>query len=362
MTERVWNFNPGPAALPLPVLKRVQEEMLSFRGTGMSILETSHRSPEFMSLVREAEAALRELMGIPEDYAVLFLQGGANLQFYMVPLNLLEEGKTADYVDTGTWASRAIAEARKVGEVNVAASTREEGYCRIPRQEELKRTPGAAYLHITSNNTIYGTQWTDFPVSHGVPLVADMSSDILSRPIDIAPFGLIYAGAQKNLGPAGVTVVIVRRDLVGNAPPDTPAMLDYAVHMAKGSLYNTPPCFAIYVMLLVLQWVRDLGGLEAVARRNSEKAQLLYSVIDESEGFYRGTVKRDSRSLMNVTFRLPSEELEAKFLEEALQRRLRGLKGHRSVGGIRASLYNAVELEAVEHLCAFMREFQEESS
>jgi len=359
MNERVWNFNPGPAALPLPVLEKVRDELLSFRGSGMSILETSHRSSEFQSVIRDAEASLRDLMGISDDYTVLFLAGGANLQFHMVPLNLLEEDKVADYVDTGTWAGRAIAEARKVGSVNVAASTKEEGYRRVPRQEELNLTPHAAYLHITTNNTIFGTQWTDFPVTRGTPLVGDMSSDILSRPIDITPFGLIYAGAQKNLGPAGVTLVIVRRDLVGNAPPDTPAMLDYAVHMAKGSLYNTPPCFAVYIVGLVLQWVRDQGGLEAMARRNLEKAEMLYAVIDESEGFYQGTARRDSRSLMNVTFRLRDRDLEPELLAEAERAGLRGLKGHRSVGGLRASLYNAVEPEAVERLVDLLKKFQE---
>jgi phosphoserine aminotransferase len=359
MSERVWNFNPGPAALPLPVLETVRDELLSYGGTGMSIMESSHRSPQFDGIIKEAEQRLRDLMGLGDEFAVLFLQGGANLQFHMVPLNLLPEDGVADYVDTGTWASRAIGEARKAGTVNVAASTEPDHYARVPRREELKLTPNAAYLHITTNNTIFGTQWASFPVARGTPLVADMSSDVLSRPVDFSQFGLAYAGAQKNLGPAGVTVVIVRRDLVGNAPTTAPAMLDYATHMAKGSLYNTPPCFAIYVMNLVLAWVQDQGGLSAIARRNQEKAQLLYETIDASEGFYRGTVQRESRSVMNVTFRLASEELEKAILQEAGAAGLKGLKGHRSVGGLRASLYNAVPLEAVERLVAFMRRFQE---
>jgi phosphoserine aminotransferase len=359
MSERVCNFNPGPAALPLPVLQKVRDELLSFKGSGMSVMETSHRSPEFTSVIRDAEANLRELMAISEDYAVLFLQGGANLQFHMVPLNLLGEEQTADYVVTGTWAKKALAEARKVGNVTVAASTESENFCRVPRQEELELTSGAAYVHVTSNNTICGTQWADFPATRGTPLVGDLSSDILSRPIDLRPFGLIYAGAQKNLGPAGVTLVVVRRDLVGNAPAQCPTMLDYATHVAKGSLYNTPPCVAIYVVNLVAEWVGDQGGLEAMARKNQEKAQLLYDAIDESEGFYRGTAKRESRSLMNVTFRLASEELEQSLIAEAAEQGLKGLKGHRSVGGLRASIYNAVDLEAVQRLVALLRSFQE---
>jgi phosphoserine aminotransferase len=359
MTKRVCNFNPGPAALPLPALEKARDEFLSFRGTGMSILEVSHRSKEFESVLKETDQGLRNLLGIPEEYAILFLGGGASLQFFMVPLNLLPRDQVADYVDTGTWASRAIAEAQKIGRVNVAASTKAESYVRIPRHEEIRFTPNAVYVHITSNNTIYGTQWAEFPKTGGAPLVADMSSDILSRPFDVEPFCCIYAGAQKNLGPAGVTMVIVRRDVVGKAPPNTATMLNYATHMEHTSLYNTPPVFGIYIMNLVLQWTMEQGGVEAVARRNQEKAQLLYDAIDESEGFYRGTAKRESRSLMNVTFRLRTEELEKALLGEADKEGLKGLKGHRSVGGLRASLYNAVELEAVERLVDVMRRFQE---
>ena len=358
MTDRIWNFNPGPAALPTAVLEKARDELLSFRNSGMSIAETSHRSPEFSAVMTECESALRELLGIGDEYAVLFLQGGANLQFYMVPLNLLPPDGVADYIDTGTWSSKAIAEAKKVGRVAIAASTKEEGYRRVPRQEELTLSSGAAYVHVTSNNTIYGTQWARFPETGGVPLVADMSSDILSRPLDMARFGLLYAGAQKNLGPAGVTVVIVRRDLVGAAPPGTAAMLDYAIHMEKGSLYNTPPCLAIYFMNLVLQWVREQGGVEAIEHRNEQKANLLYDAIDSSGGFLRGTADRDSRSRMNVTFRLPSEELEKALIAEASAEGLKGLKGHRSVGGLRASIYNAVELEGVERLVDLLERFQ----
>ncbi|HAK95461.1 MAG TPA: 3-phosphoserine/phosphohydroxythreonine transaminase [Planctomycetes bacterium] len=362
MTTRVYNFNPGPAALPLSAIEKARDELLSFRGTGMSIMEVSHRSAEFGALLKETDAGLRGLLAIPDDYAILYLGGGASLQFSMAPINLLGPGQTADYVETGEWSSKAIKEARKVGRVNVAASTKEEKFRRIPRPEELKLTPGAAYVHITSNNTIFGTQWQRFPDAGSVPLVADMSSDILSRPFDVKPFGLIYAGAQKNLGPAGVTVVIVRRDLVGKAPENTPTMLNYKTHLDGNSLFNTPPCFAIYMIKLVLDWVQEQGGLAAVAARNEKKARLLYDAIDNSNGFYRGTCDKDSRSRMNVTFVLGREELSEAFAKESSAASLKGLKGHRSVGGFRASIYNAVGMDAVEALVAMMEKFRKRNS
>ena len=362
MAMRVYNFNPGPAALPLPALEKVRDEFLSFRGTGMSIVEVSHRSAEFGALLEETDAGLRALLGIPDAYAILYLGGGASLQFSMAPINLLGRGRVADYIETGEWSSKAIKEAAKVGRVNVAASTKAEKFRRIPRPEELRLTPGAAYVHLTSNNTIYGTQWRRFPEAGSVPLVADMSSDILSRPFDVEPFGLIYAGAQKNLGPAGVTVVIVRRDLVGKAPEGTPTMLDYKTHVEGNSLFNTPPCFAIYMIKLVLDWVRDQGGLEAVAARNERKARLLYDAIDGSGGFFAGTCDRDSRSRMNVTFVLARSELSEAFAREANAAGLKGLKGYRSVGGFRASLYNAVGMEAVEALVALMEKFRKKNA
>jgi len=357
IATRIYNFSSGPAVLPQPALEEAQRHLMALPGVGMSVLEISHRSKAFEDILARAEASLRELAGVPADYAVLFLQGGASLQFSMVPLNLLAPAATADYVITGSWSEKAAAEARRVGQVHVAASTRADRFTRIPRQEELSLTPGAAYVHITSNNTIEGTQWHALPDVGDVPLVSDASSDILSRPLAVGRHGLLYAGAQKNLGPAGLTVVIVRRDLLSRTPGDLHTMLRYTTHAENGSLYNTPPVFAIYLLGLVLDWVRGQGGPEAMARTNARKAAKLYAEIDRS-GFYRGTARRESRSLMNVTFRLPTEELEARFVAGATAAGLDGLAGHRSVGGIRASLYNAFPEAGVDALVGFMQDFE----
>ena len=359
-TARVFNFGAGPAVLPLPVLEQVQRDLLALPGVGISILEVSHRSTAFESILAQAETDMRALAGIPSDYRVLFLQGGASLQFSMVPMNLLSPGETADYIDTGSWAAKAIAEARKVGSVHVAASTKGDKYTRIPVQSELTLTPGAAYVHMTSNNTIEGTEWKELPQARGVPLVSDVSSDIFSRPIDVARHALIYAGAQKNLGPAGLTVVIIRDDLLERSRAKAatlPTMLNYAVHAENSSLYNTPPTVAIYILGLVMRWLASQGGLAGIAAMNQRKAAKLYAELDRT-GFYRGTAHKDSRSLMNVTFRLASEDLEAKFVKESTAAGLDGLKGHRAVGGMRASIYNALAEEGVDALVSFMREFE----
>jgi len=354
---RIYNFAPGPAVLPLPVLEEAQRDLVALPGVGMSVMEISHRSKTFEEIIQAAEADFRTLGRIPPNYHVLMLQGGASLQFSMVPINLLGPGQLADYIVTGEWSKKALKEAQKVGRVNVAWSGEAERFTRVPRQDELTLTPGAAYVHMTSNNTIYGTQWKREPETGGVPLVCDASSDIYSRPIDITKYGLIYAGAQKNLGPSGLTIVIVRDDLVGRAPSTTPTMLDYKVHAEHKSLYNTPPCFAIYIFRLVMKWLLAQGGLEAIARVNERKAAKLYAEIDRT-GFYRGHAAKDSRSTMNVTFRLPNEELEKLFVKEAQAAGLDGLKGHRSVGGLRASIYNAFPEEGVDVLVDFMRDFE----
>ena len=355
-THRIYNFNPGPAALPLPVLEEIQAGFLDFKGSGMSITEVSHRSKWFDDVINDTIARLRRLLQLDDRYEVLFLQGGASMQFCMIPMNLLPEGASADYVDTGTWSTKAIKEARTLGKtVNVAGSSEDKNYSYIPGH--LALDPKAAYVHITSNNTIKGTQWQHFPDTAGVPLVADMSSDIMSRPFDVSPFGLIYAGAQKNIGPAGVCLVIIRNDMLARVPDGLSSMLKYTTFASKNSMYNTPPCFTIYTIQLVLQWLEEtIGGLAAMETLNRKKAALLYDLLDGG-GFYRGTAEVGSRSLMNVTFRLPSAELEARFVAEALENGLGGLKGHRSVGGCRASLYNAVSLQAVEALVAFMETF-----
>jgi phosphoserine aminotransferase len=357
MTERIYNFSAGPAVLPLPVLEEAQRDLLALPGVGMSVLEISHRSKPFDEIILGAEADIRKLAGVSGDYHVLFLQGGASFQFSMVPMNILPAGGKADYIITGSWAQKAMKEAKKVGTVNVAATTEPENFDRIPKQEDLKLDPEAAYVHFTTNNTIHGTEWKYDPATSSVPLVADSSSDIFSRPIDVNKYALIYAGAQKNLAPAGVTLVIIRKDMLERSPKGMHTMLDYNTQAKVRSLYNTPPVFAIYVMRLVLKWLVDQGGLEVVKRRNEEKAKVLYDRIDSTE-FYRGHAKPDSRSLMNVTFRLPSEELEKQFVTEATKAGLDGLKGHRSVGGIRASIYNAFPKEGVETLVAFMKEFE----
>jgi phosphoserine aminotransferase len=355
-THRIYNFNPGPAALPLSVLEEIQAGFLDFKGSGMSITEVSHRSKWFDDVINDTVARLRRLLKLDDRYQVLFLQGGASMQFCMIPMNLLPGGASADYVDTGTWSTKAIKEARTLGKtVNVAGSSEDKNYSYIPGN--LTLDDKAAYVHITSNNTIKGTQWQRFPETAGVPLVADMSSDIMSRPFDVTPFGLIYAGAQKNIGPAGVCLVIIRDDMLARVPDTLPSMLKYTTFASKNSMYNTPPCFAIYTVQLVLQWLEEtIGGLAAMETLNQKKAALLYDLLDGGE-FYRGTAEVGSRSLMNVTFRLPSEELEARFVAEALENGLGGLKGHRSVGGCRASIYNALSLQAVEALVAFMEAF-----
>ncbi len=355
--DRIHNFNPGPAALPLPVLEEIQASFLNYRGCGMSIVEMSHRSKEFEAILAEAIQRLKRLLKLDDRFHVLFLQGGATLQFAMIPMNFLADGRSADYVNTGTWSTNAIKEARVLNKpIKIVASSEDRQFTYIPGSIAFNRD--AVYAHITSNNTIRGTQWAGFPDTAGVPLVADMSSDFLSRPFDARPFGLIYAGAQKNLGPAGVTVVIVREDMLKLVPENLPVMLRYTTYSAKNSLYNTPPAFAIYAVQLVLKWIEEtVGGLDKMAAVNRAKAERLYGCIDASAGFYRGTAEPASRSQMNATFRLANEDLEKRFLDEAAKNGLGGLKGHRSVGGCRASLYNAVSLETVETLVAFMTSF-----
>jgi phosphoserine aminotransferase len=358
--HRIYNFSAGPAVLPMPVLEQIQRDLIALPGAGMSILEISHRSSIFESILEEAEADVRALASIPDSYRVLFLQGGASLQFAMVPMNLLEQGSVADYLDAGSWAGKAIEEARKVGSVHIAASTKAERYARIPRQSEMTFSAGAAYVHITSNNTIEGTQYQQLPDVGDVPLVSDTSSDIFSRPLEISRHALVYAGAQKNMGPAGVTLVIIRDDLVGRAgarKSSLPAMLSYAVHAEHRSLYNTPPVFAVYTLGLVMKWLLGQGGLAAAALVNERKAAKLYAEIDRT-GFYRGTAAAADRSRMNVTFRLGTEDLEKRFVAAATAAGLDGLKGHRAVGGMRASIYNAFPEDGVAALVDFMKEFE----
>lgn len=354
--SRVYNFSAGPAVLPLDVLQQAQTDLVDYQGIGMSILEATHRGKAYEAIHAEAQANLRELMKIPEEYAVLFLQGGASLQFGMVPMNLLGAGQTADYTNSGAWGEKAIKDAQKVGTVNVAADCGKEIPTRVPRADELKLTDGAAYVHITSNETISGAQWKTFPKTKA-PLVADMSSDILSRPFEIRDFGLVYAGAQKNLGPSGVTLVIVRKDLAERAPKSLTTMLKYSTHIENDSLYNTPPCFSIYLLMLVTRWVKK-QGVATLYAQNVAKAKQIYDAIDGSGGYYRGTALKDCRSDMNLTFRMKTEELEAAFLAEASKAGFKDLKGHRSVGGIRASIYNAFPVQGVADLVAFMAEFQ----
>ncbi|HEY7936891.1 MAG TPA: 3-phosphoserine/phosphohydroxythreonine transaminase [Candidatus Limnocylindrales bacterium] len=357
MTERIFNFSSGPAVMPLPVLEQVQRDLVALPGVGMSVMEISHRSSTFEAIIARAEADIRTLAGVPDNYRILFLQGGASLQFSMVPMNLLTEGRTADYLMTGTWADKAAGEARKVGAVHETGSTAADGFSRIPTDAECELTPAAAYVHMTSNNTIEGTEWHRLPAVGDVPLVCDASSDIFSGPIDIAKYGLIYAGAQKNLGPSGVTLVIVRDDLLARSARTLPTMLNYAIQAENRSLYNTPPAFGIYVLGLVVQWLLELGGLPAIDALNERKAGRLYAELDRT-GFWRPTAQADSRSLMNVTFRLASEDLEKAFVKESTVAGFDGLKGHRSVGGMRASIYNAFPAEGIDRLIEFMREFE----
>jgi phosphoserine aminotransferase len=365
MTERIFNFSAGPATLPEPALKKAQQDLFALPGVGMSVLEISHRSAAFEQIIKEAEDDLRRLLGVPENYKVLFLQGGASLQFSMVPLNVLPKDASADYIITGSWGQGAFKEARKHGTVREAGSTADTNFNRLPQPEEIKLDPNAAYLHFTSNETIFGVEFQEEPVSNGAPLVCDMSSDFISKPIDVTKYGLIYAGAQKNAGPAGATIVIIREDLLERAPakPESlPAMLDYKNMAKNGSMYNTPPCFAIYICGLVFKWaLNEVGGLQQVYARNQEKAKILYDAIDTSDGYYRGHAEKDCRSLMNVTFRLPDEELEKKFIKEATAAGLDGLKGHRSVGGLRASIYNAFPKAGVVALVDFMKSFQRQN-
>ncbi|MCI0572513.1 MAG: 3-phosphoserine/phosphohydroxythreonine transaminase [Myxococcaceae bacterium] len=356
---RAHNFSAGPAALPLPALEQARDELLDFQGTGMSIMEQSHRDAPYEAVHHEAQALLRELAGIPDSHAVLFLSGGASLQFAMVPMNLLGAGRSADYLMTGVWSEKAYAEAQTVGRARIAATTvqPDKRYTRIPRPDELQLDPDASYVHITSNNTIFGTQWTSFPDTGKAPLVADMSSDFLWRPVDVRRFGLIYAGAQKNLGPSGVLIAVIDRELAARGRTDIPRILRYDTHISADSLYNTPPTFGVYLVRNVLRWVKEQGGLTAMEVRNRKKAELLYGTLDAMRDFYTAPVERESRSAMNVVFRLPSEALDAAFVAEAKAHALVGLKGHRTTGGIRASLYNAVSVEDVQVLVGFMRDF-----
>jgi phosphoserine aminotransferase len=357
MAARIHNFNPGPAALPLVVLEQIQESLLNFENTGMSIMEISHRSKEFEGVLADAVARSKRLLNLDDNFHILFCQGGASMQFCMIPMNFLAGDRSADYVNTGTWSTKAIKEAELMGkDVKVVASSEDKNFSYIP--QDIQFNPDAAYVHLTSNNTIKGTQWASFPDTGGVPIVSDMSSDIMSRPLDAGKFGLIYAGAQKNIGPAGVCMVIVRNDMLDALPESVPTMLSYKTYVAKNSLFNTPPCFAIYTVQLMMKWLEEtIGGLEKMAALNQKKAGLLYDFMDTGD-FYHATAQADSRSSMNVTFRLPSEELEIQFVQEALIRGLGGLKGHRSVGGCRASIYNATTIAAVETLVDFMKAFE----
>ena len=358
--KRVHNFNAGPGALPLPVLERIREELLDWRGTGMSVMEMSHRAKEVEDIVARAEDGLRRHLAIPDEYAIAFLQGGGSLQFTMVPMNLAVAGKPVDVLHTGTWTAKALAELKKGVQHNVAASTEGEKFRRVPRSEDIKLSSDPSYVYMCTNNTIEGTQWQAMPATGKAPLVADMSSDIASRPIEVKKFGLIFAGAQKNLGPSGVTVVIVRKDLAERADKNLPTRLQYRTYLKDQSLYNTPPTFAIYVLGLVMDWITNEGGITAIDKRNAAKAKLLYDAIEGSGGYYACPVEKDSRSRMNVVFRVAGgdETVEKKFAEQATKDGLIGTAGHRSVGGMRVSLYNAVAVEAVEALAGFMKEFQ----
>jgi len=355
MPERIFNFSPGPATLPYSVLQEAAKDIVNFKDTGIGLIELSHRSKAFMAVADETEALIRELMGIPQNYKVLFLQGGASSQFFMVPMNLLQPNQKATYLNTGVWAKKAIKEAKLFGQVDVAYSSEDITYKRVPRDDEYTVDKNSQYLYFVTNNTIYGTQFPSMPNKDAM-LIADMSSDILSRPIDVSKFGLIFAGAQKNMGPAGVTVVIIREDLLDRVGDKVPTMLKYKTHAEKDSMFNTPPCFPIYCVGRVMNWLKQLGGVTVIEKSNREKAALLYEAIDSMD-LYRGHAEKESRSLMNVTFNLPTPELEAQFIREATAVGLDGLKGHRSVGGCRASIYNAFPKEGVEKLVAFMADF-----
>ena len=359
--KRVYNFSAGPSILPEPVLRRAADEMLDYQGSGQSVMEMSHRSKVYGGIIQTAESLLREVMGIPDNYKVLFLQGGASSQFAMVPLNLMTGSGKADYVLTGQWATKAYKEAARYGDVNVVASSKDKTFSYIPKLDPATFTPDADYFHICMNNTIYGTKYHTLPDTGSVPLVADVSSCILSEPIDVSKFGVLYAGAQKNMGPAGLTVVIIREDLIGHAMEKTPTMFNYQTHADNGSMFNTPPCYAIYITMLVLDWLKnEIGGLEEMKKINEKKAGLLYDFLDRSK-LFKGTVVPEDRSIMNVPFVTGNEELDAKFVKEAAAADFVNLKGHRSVGGMRASIYNAMPMEGVEKLVAFMEQFEKEN-
>ena len=357
---RVYNFSAGPSMLPLEVLETAKNEMLEHGTSGQSVMEMSHRSKEYDAIIKKAEADLREVMNIPDNYEVLFLQGGASTQFAMVPLNLMNKNKKADYVITGQWANKAYKEAARYGEARAVASSADKTYSYIPKVEKADFDPEADYVHICMNNTIYGTKRHNIPDTGDVPLVADISSCILSEPIDVTKFGVLYAGAQKNVAPAGLTIVIIRKDLIGNAMDITPTMLNYSTHSENDSMFNTPPCYTIYVAGLVLKWIKKLGGLEKMAEINRKKAEILYNFLDNSKMF-RGTVVKEDRSLMNVPFVTGNDELDAKFVKEAKEAGFVNIKGHRSVGGMRASIYNAMPVEGVEKLVEFMANFEKEN-
>ena len=358
--NRIYNFNAGPATLPLPVLEEIQASFLNYKSSGMSITEVSHRSPWFDDVINDAVARTKRLLGLGDEFHVLFIQGGASLQFAMIPMNFLGDGDSADYVNTGTWSTKAIKEAKiQCKSHQVVASSEDRNFAYIPKNIVFNKD--AVYAHITSNNTIKGTQWADFPDTGGVPIISDMSSDFMSRPLDVQKFGMIYAGAQKNIGPAGVCMVIVRNDMLGRCPDGLPSMLNYKTFADKNSMYNTPPCFSVYCVQLVLKWLEEtVGGLGAMEKINKEKAAILYDFMDSSD-FYNATADKDSRSLMNVTFRLPSEDLEKQFIKEATGQGMGGLKGHRSVGGCRASIYNAMPVDGIKTLVAFMTEFEKKN-
>lgn len=355
MPDRIWNFNAGPATLPLPVLEKIKSDLPNYHNTGMALMELSHRSKDYSEVHAEAKALLKELFSVPDSHHILFLQGGASTQFFMIPMNLLREGQKADYVNTGTWSKKAIKEAKLFGDAHIAGSSEDSNFTYIPK--DLNFSSDAQYVHITSNNTIGGTQWAAFPDTGNVPLMADMSSDILSRKLDVNKFGIIYAGAQKNLGPSGVTVVIIRDDVIQKCRDDIPTMTMYKTHVEKDSLFNTAPTFSIYILKLVLEHVKSIGGLDAVENENLEKGKLLYGTLEDNKEFFRCPIQEDSRSLMNVVFRLPNEDLEKKFIADGLAGGFGGLKGHRSVGGIRVSMYNAMPLKGIQALTEFMKDF-----
>jgi phosphoserine aminotransferase len=362
MEKRIYNFSAGPAILPEDVLREAQENLMALPGVGMSILEISHRSKTFDAVMEQTKADIKKLLGISDDYSIMFLQFGASLQFSMVPMNIMPPKNLADYIVTGVWSKKAVKEAKRVGNVNIAATTEETTFNRIPKQDEIKLSGDASYVHFTSNNTIYGTQFKSEPETGNVPLVCDASSDIFHKKIDVSKYGIIYAGAQKNMGPSGVTMVIFRNNLLERSSDDLPTMLNYKTHVENDSMYNTPNTFGIYIIGLVAKWLLNMGGLDKMYETNKHKAGILYDCIDNSNGFYKGHAEKDSRSLMNITFNLPTEELEKKLIAEALSAGFSGLKGHRSVGGLRASIYNAFPTKGVEDLVKFMKDFQAKNS